>query len=84
MRLQPFFLRDGAVAHPSVTRRDVVERMARDLVKFDAFNNEADAIRSLMWSRRYSPYDVVVLVDDARQAAYQQTIDIMATEMGAP
>lgn len=79
MRLQPFFLIDGAAVNPGQTRRETVEKMARDLVQYDAFGNEADAIRSLMWTHRYSPYDVMVLVDDARQVA-QQTI--VAREMG--
>jgi hypothetical protein len=87
MRLIPFALVDGAVVHPTVSRSDVVKAMAARLVEKDAFRNEGDAIRCLMWRdplnghTEFSPYDVMVLVDDARQLAMQEMV---AREMGKP
>lgn len=80
-RLQPFALVDGAVVHPCISRRELVEQMAEDLIRFDAWRDERDAIRSLMWTNRYSSYDIMVLVDDVRQAAAQI---LVAREMSAP
>jgi len=82
MRLVPFALVNGAVVHPSVSRRELVEQMAKDLVRFEAFNNENDAIRSLMWTQRYSAYDIVVLAPNACQRAFSLTCDIVGKEMG--
>lgn len=61
-------------------RADLVARMAKDLVRFDSAGNEADAIRSL-FGNGYGMGDIVMCVDDARQAAVQ---DIVAREMVKP
>jgi hypothetical protein len=71
------FLIDGPLMSTFDRRKAMIERMAKDLVKFDAAQNEADAIRSLM-ARGYSPFAVLRYVDDARQVAFQS---IVAREM---
>lgn len=77
----PLRLIDGPVVNTH--RSDLVKRMAADLVRFDAFRNEQDAIRSLHGAG-YSMGDIVMCVDDAQQTAFQQTIDIVAREMSRP
>lgn len=59
-------------------RRDVVQKMAADLIRFGAVENEQDSIRSL-FGNGYSMVDIVMLIDDARQVAMQE---IVAKEMG--
>ena len=59
-------------------RKDLVEAMAADLVKYDAFRVEADAIRSLYGTRRYPIGDIMSCIDDARAVAFQ---DVVAREM---
>lgn len=71
------FLLDGPLMDPRARRADLVARMAKDLVTFEAAHNEADAIRSLM-ARGYSPFDVLRLVPEARALAFQE---IVAAEM---
>jgi AmiR/NasT family two-component response regulator len=72
-----FVLIDGPVIDSTIKRKAKVEQMAKDLVRYDAFHNEADAIRSL-FGRGYGMADIVMLVDDARQVAMQ---DVVAREM---
>lgn len=64
---------DGALYSDTRLRRlELVERMADDLVKWDAWRNEHDAFRSLIWSNRYpSSMEVSCCLDDARQLAAQ-------------
>jgi len=62
----PLRLIDG----PLVSRADMVERMAKDLVRFDSFRNQADAIRSLHGAGHSMVY-AVMMIDDIRQAAMQ-------------
>lgn len=80
MALTVLRLLDGPMTDPRARREHVVMRMAKDLVAYDAFRVEADAIRALM-AREYSPFDVLRFVDDARQVAMQE---IVAKEMSAP
>ena len=61
-------------------RQDLVERMAKDLIKYEAFVNEQDAIRSL-FGRGYSIAEIMILVGDARVLAFQE---IIAAEMSKP
>jgi hypothetical protein len=75
-----FPLIDGPLAPQSEGRDDLVRRMAADLVTYDAFRVEADAIRSLM-AKGYSSFAVLRFVDDARQVAMQE---IVAAEMVKP
>jgi hypothetical protein len=58
-------------------RRALVERMAADLVRYDALGNVEDSIRSL-FGRGYATSDIHMLLDDARQVAFQE---IVAKEM---
>jgi hypothetical protein len=62
---------DGPLMDPAARREHVVAAMAGDLIAYDAFRVEADAIRALM-AREYSPFDVLRFVDDARQVAIQE------------
>lgn len=68
------------IDNPLVNRRaDLVAKMAKDLIQFQSFSNEPDAMRSLIG--RYSSFDIALCIDDARQAAMQ---DIVAREMAKP
>jgi hypothetical protein len=75
-----FPLIDGPLATHGESRDELVKRMAADLVTYDAFRNEADAIRSLM-ARGYPSFAVARFVDDARQVAMQ---GVVAAEMMKP
>lgn len=68
---------DGSLIDYRARRKALIERMAQDLVRYEAYQNEADAIRSL-FGRGYTMADIVMLVDDARALAFQ---DIVAKEM---
>lgn len=70
---------DGPLVDNHTRRKDLVTRMAKDLIRFDAVADERDAIRALAWCGSYGTLDVVLLVDDARQVAMQE---IVAAEMG--
>ena len=75
----PVRLIDGPIVDITTRRADLVERMAVKLVRFDAYHNEQDAIRSLFGSGfRFG--DIVMCVDDARQLAVQGKV---AAEMAA-
>jgi hypothetical protein len=71
-------LLDSPLMDAPTRRQLLVERMAADLVKYDAAQNEADAIRCLVFGCGYFSGDVMMLVDDARALAFQ---DIVAKEM---
>lgn len=70
---------DATLAEIREARRDLVCKMAFDLIRFDAIAVEADSIRSLCGAG-YSPMDVMMLIDDVRQVAVQA---IVAKEMSA-
>lgn len=76
----PLRLVDGPIVDINARRSDLVARMAKDLIRFDAVANEADAIRSL-FGNGYGMGDIVMCVDDARQVAVQ---GIVAAEMAKP
>lgn len=71
---------DGPLTDAVSARRATIERMAADLVRFDAAQNEQDAIRSL-FGRGYSTIEIMTLLDEARQVAFQK---IVAEEMSKP
>lgn len=79
IRNSPPRLIDGPLV-PAGARRELVERMAADLIRFQAWHDEREAIRSL-FGRGYSMVDIVMLIDDARQAA--QT-EVVAEAMSQP
>lgn len=54
-------------------RAALVERMAADLVAEQAFANEREAIRVLMW-KGYCSLDIALLTDDVRQMAMQSVV----------
>lgn len=68
----------NVIALPRDEASDLIDRMAADLIRFEATGTESDAIRSLMATRRYSYGDIATLVDDALAAARQT---IVAAEM---
>lgn len=74
------WLIDGALMDARERRKDLVGRMAKDLVKYDAVHDERDAIRSL-FGRGFSMPDIIMLIDDARQVAMAE---IVAKEMSKP
>lgn len=63
---------DGPLTGES--RAQIVALMAEDLRKYHAFTSEADAVRSLLATQRYSAFHVLRFVDDARQVAMQETV----------
>jgi hypothetical protein len=81
MNLSQIRLIDGPVVDIKAHKRELVAQMAKDLIRFDAVADERDAIRALSWCGRYSAYDVLVLLDDARQVAMQE---IVAKEISKP
>ncbi|MBN9007285.1 MAG: hypothetical protein J0H40_17950 [Rhizobiales bacterium] len=60
------------VTSPTVDRAETVKTMASDLLRFDSFRTESDAIRSLFG--HYPMFAIAALVDDARQVAMQETV----------
>lgn len=77
-----FPLIDGALyADPRAQRQQIVEDMARRLVAGDVFRDEADAIKSLLQAQRWSAFQILNCIDDARQAAAQfEVARIMGSE----
>lgn len=75
------FLIDGGLTQQPLSRSQVVALMAADLIRLDAWRSEADAIRALMALRLYSTFELMSMIDDARQAAAQPSA---AKAMGAP
>jgi hypothetical protein len=78
MNVSNFPLGDGPLCEP---RDQLIARMAADLVRFEAYHNRDDAVRSLMWRKDYSPFLVMRFADEARMAAMQE---IVAREMEQP
>lgn len=75
-RFQPRAL-DGALIE--INRSETVARMAKDLVAFDSFRDERDAIMSLVG--KYPSVQICHLIDDAKQAAMQS---VVAREISEP
>jgi hypothetical protein len=71
---------DGPLVDTRSRRTILLERMAKDLIRYEAAHTEADAIRSL-FGRGYAMADIVMLVDEARAIAFQE---IVAAEMSKP
>ena len=69
---------DGPAA--PLSRSEKVKRMAEVLVKYDAWRNEGSAARTLR-NQGYGAFDVLTLIDDARQVAMQS---VVAVEMSRP
>lgn len=63
------------------SRAALVARMAADLVRYDAWRNKDDALRSLVFGCRYGSFEAVTYLDDARQLAMQS---VVAREMARP
>lgn len=75
MAMNPsLFLIDGGLAQQPLPRAQVVALMASELLRLDAWRSEADAIRALMALKLYSSFEIMTCVDDARQAAAQETV----------
>jgi len=72
---------DGPLADTRSPRNLLIERMANDLIRFDASYNEADAVRSLWATGKYETADIMALVGCARMVAFQE---IVAREMMEP
>lgn len=64
----------NVIALPRLEAGDLIDRMAADLIRFDATGTESDAIRSLMATRRYSYGEIATFIDDALAAARQTIV----------
>lgn len=64
---------NASLAELREARADLIQKMAADLIRFDALGNEADSIRSL-YGAGYSAMDVMMLIDDVRQVAVQALV----------
>lgn len=64
---------NASLADLREARADLIQKMAADLIRFDALGNEADSIRSL-YGAGYSAMDVMMLIDDVRQVAVQALV----------
>lgn len=81
MSAQLFLINGGLANTETRSRTAVVEMMADDLVEFDAYAVEADAIRALVFWGRYTTLEVMHCLPDARRAAMQRAV---AREMSKP
>jgi hypothetical protein len=77
LHTKPVRLIDGPLVN--VRRAELVAKMTADLVEASTAGNERDAIRSLFG--RYAIADIMMLIDDVRQAAVQH---VVAREMAKP
>jgi hypothetical protein len=71
------FLLEGPLCALIEARRDLIERMAKDLVALGALGSDREAVMAL--TGRYKAYDVAILAGEARMVAYQE---IVGQEMG--
>lgn len=71
-----FPLPDGSISLDGVNiiRVSLVVRMARVLVDEECFSDHADSIQALVSSGRFSYFDILVCIDDARQTAMQHVV----------
>jgi hypothetical protein len=56
----------------SAERASLVAQMAADLLAKDAFADRGKSVRTLMG--RYSTFEIMALLDDARQVAMQHVV----------
>ena len=61
-------------------RQRLVSDMASVLLQYDAFRNQNDAWWTLTNVRRWSTFDILHCMDDARQVAMQETVCTMMSE----
>lgn len=80
MMPREFMLIDGPLVVVGNRRKAIVLAMAAELVRFDAFQCEGSASRTLH-NRGYRASDIFMMIDDARQVAMQS---VVAEEMGKP
>lgn len=73
---ETILLLDGPISvSGALSRRQrLVSDMAQVLLKYDAFRSEADAQRCLFALKRWSSFDILACMDDARQVAMQETV----------
>jgi hypothetical protein len=64
---------DGPLVANKTRRTAMIERMASDLVRAGTANSEVAAMRTLK-DCGHAMTDIVMLVDDARQAAMQEVV----------
>lgn len=71
---ETILLLDGPISvSGALSRRQrLVSDMAQVLLKYDAFRSEALAMNTLFG--RWSTFDVLACLDDARQVAMQETV----------
>ncbi len=61
-------------------RQRLVSDMAAVLLQFDAFRNQSDSWWTLSNCRRWSTFDILNCLDDARQVAMQETVAKVMSE----
>lgn len=54
-------------------RQDLIQKMAADLIRFDALAVKADSLRSLVGAG-YDPIQIWMLIDEVRAVAHQEVI----------
>lgn len=77
------FLIDGGLTQQPLSKSQVTALMAKDLIRLDAWRNQADAFRSLMELRLYSSLEVALYLEKAIYEAQQQHVaKIMSDKPG--
>lgn len=81
MTMQPtpttqILLLDGPISvSGALSRRQrLVSDMAQVLLQYEAFRNEDDAFRTLFNRKKWSTFDIMACVDDARQVGFQEVV----------
>lgn len=74
------FLLNGPIMKAPERRQALVERMAKDINRYQVAGNRQDAIR-ILHCLGYSTMDIDLLVDEARAHAFQEAV---AEEMSRP
>jgi hypothetical protein len=73
---------DNPLVQNKTWRTATLERMVAILIRDGTCGVEADAIRSLR--PHFDLVEIMMCIDDVRQAAFQQTVDVVAREMVKP
>lgn len=74
MRAPPHLrLIDGPLVDTKALRTALIERMANDLITAGTANSEVAAMRTLR-AKSYHMADIVMLIDDVRNVAFQEIV----------
>lgn len=75
---------DSPLVNNKSPRTAMVEKMARLLALIGDTVNSDEASREVLRAWGFRMADITMCIDDARQAAFSQTSDIVAREMAKP